>query len=69
VINKLGVRHANADQRAWDNVSYSFNRKEAEGHGERGNIVGAPPGGKRVVIVDHVITAGLALREAGRGDH
>ncbi|KAL4939529.1 hypothetical protein BDV06DRAFT_198768 [Aspergillus oleicola] len=48
----------------WDNVSYSFNRKEAKDHGEGGNIVGAPLKGKRVVIVDDVITAGTALREA-----
>ncbi|KAL4797043.1 phosphoribosyltransferase-like protein [Aspergillus venezuelensis] len=48
----------------WDNVSYSFNRKEAKDHGEGGNIVGAPLEGKRVVIVDDVITAGTALREA-----
>ncbi|CAI7568568.1 unnamed protein product [Penicillium pancosmium] len=48
----------------WDNVSYSFNRKEAKAHGEGGNIVGAALKGKRVVIVDDVITAGTALREA-----
>ncbi|KAL4931254.1 orotate phosphoribosyltransferase [Aspergillus undulatus] len=51
-------------QGSWDNVSYSFNRKEAKDHGEGGNIVGAPLKGKRVVIVDDVITAGTALREA-----
>ena len=48
----------------WDNVSYAFNRKEAKDHGEGGNIVGASVKGKRVVIVDDVITAGTALREA-----
>ena len=48
----------------WDGVSYSFNRKEAKDHGEGGNLVGAPVKGKRVVIVDDVITAGTALREA-----
>lgn len=45
-------------------MSYSFNRKEAKAHGEGGNIVGAPLKGKRVVVVDDVITAGTALREA-----
>ena len=48
----------------WDNVSYAFNRKEAKDHGEGGNIVGSSVKGKRVVIVDDVITAGTALREA-----
>jgi orotate phosphoribosyltransferase len=48
----------------WDNVSYSFYRKEAKDHGEEGNIVGAPLKGKSVLIVDDVITAGTALREA-----
>lgn len=45
-------------------VSYSFNRKEAKDHGEGGTIVGAPLRGKRVVVVDDVMTAGTALREA-----
>jgi orotate phosphoribosyltransferase len=44
-------------------VPYSFNRKEAKGHGEGGSIVGAPLSGK-VLIVDDVITAGTAVREA-----
>jgi orotate phosphoribosyltransferase len=66
VVNELAVRDslASAPQGTWDNVSYSFNRKEAKDHGEGGNIVGAPLKGKRVVIVDDVITAGTALREA-----
>lgn len=42
---------------------YSFNRKETKTHGEGGNIVGAPLEG-RVLIVDDVITAGTAVREA-----
>lgn len=44
-------------------VPYAFNRKEAKDHGEGGNIVGAPLSGK-VMIVDDVITAGTAVREA-----
>lgn len=44
-------------------VPYSYNRKEAKDHGEGGNIVGAPLAGK-VLIVDDVITAGTAVREA-----
>lgn len=46
-------------------VPYSYNRKEAKGHGEGGSIVGAPLNG-RVLIVDDVITAGTAVREAER---
>ena len=46
-----------------NDVPYSFNRKEAKGHGERGNIVGAQLSGK-VLFVDDVITAGTAVREA-----
>ena len=45
------------------NTPYSFNRKEAKAHGEGGNIVGAPLEGK-VLIIDDVITAGTAIREA-----
>ncbi len=44
-------------------VPYSFNRKEAKAHGEGGNIVGSQLAGK-VLIVDDVITAGTAVREA-----
>lgn len=46
------------------NVPYAFNRKEAKDHGEGGNIVGAPLAGKKVLIIDDVITAGTAIREA-----
>ena len=44
-------------------VPYSFNRKEAKAHGEGGSVVGAALSGK-VLIVDDVITAGTAVREA-----
>jgi orotate phosphoribosyltransferase len=44
-------------------VPWAFNRKEAKDHGEGGTIVGAPLRG-RVLIVDDVITAGTAIREA-----
>ncbi len=42
---------------------YAFNRKEAKDHGEGGLIVGAELSGN-VLIVDDVITAGTAIREA-----
>jgi len=51
------AEHQNMD------VPYAFNRKEAKAHGEGGSIVGAPLAGK-VLIVDDVITAGTAVREA-----
>lgn len=42
---------------------YAYNRKEIKDHGEGGNIVGAPLAG-RVLVVDDVISAGTASREA-----
>ena len=45
------------------NKPFCFNRKEAKGHGEGGIIVGAELSGK-VLIIDDVITAGTAIREA-----
>ena len=45
------------------NVPYSFNRKEAKDHGEGGSIVGHTLEGD-ILIIDDVITAGTAIREA-----
>ena len=42
----------------------AFNRKEAKTHGEGGSLIGAPLDGRRVLVVDDVITAGTAIREA-----
>lgn len=42
----------------------AYNRKEAKAHGEGGTLVGAPLDGRRVLVVDDVITAGTAIREA-----
>ena len=42
----------------------AFNRKEAKAHGEGGMLIGAPLEERRVLIVDDVITAGTAIREA-----
>ncbi|HDL8749156.1 TPA: orotate phosphoribosyltransferase [Yersinia enterocolitica] len=44
-------------------VPYCFNRKEAKDHGEGGSLVGSPLEG-RVMLVDDVITAGIAIRES-----
>ena len=53
----------------------AFNRKEAKAHGEGGMLIGAPLEDRKVLIVDDVITAGTAIREAlglihggGQGD-
>ena len=45
-------------------VGFAYNRKEAKDHGEGGTLVGAPMQSKRVLVVDDVITAGTAIREA-----
>ncbi|KZT51137.1 orotate phosphoribosyltransferase [Calocera cornea HHB12733] len=45
-------------------VDYAYNRKEAKDHGEGGSTVGAPLKGKRVVVLDDVMTSGKAVREA-----
>lgn len=42
----------------------AFNRKEAKDHGEGGSLIGAPLAGRKVLIIDDVITAGTATREA-----
>ena len=42
----------------------AFNRKEAKAHGEGGSLIGAPLAGRRVLVVDDVVTAGTAVREA-----
>ena len=41
---------------------FAFNRKEAKNHGEGGSIIGAQVAGKKVLIVDDVITAGTAIK-------
>ena len=45
------------------NKPVCFNRKEEKDHGEGGSLIGAKPAGK-VLIVDDVISSGLAIREA-----
>jgi orotidine 5'-phosphate decarboxylase subfamily 2 len=45
-------------------VQLCYNRKEAKDHGEGGTMVGASVAGKRVLIVDDVISAGTAVAEA-----
>ena len=45
------------------NKPFSYNRKEQKKHGEGGSIVGAPISG-RILIIDDVITAGTAVKQA-----
>lgn len=42
----------------------AFDRKEAKAHGEGGALIGASMQGRRVLVVDDVITAGTAVRHA-----
>jgi len=52
------------DEDRWGEVGYCFNRKEVKDHGEGGLMVGERMRGKRVVVIDDVMTAGTAIREA-----
>jgi orotate phosphoribosyltransferase len=45
-------------------VGFAYDRKEAKDHGEGGSLVGAPVRGKRIVIIDDVMTSGTAVRVA-----
>lgn len=58
------ARLAEIDPARFGKLSYSFNRKEVKDHGEKGSTAGAGLNGKRVLIVDDVITAGTAIGEA-----
>ncbi|KAJ9446929.1 Orotate phosphoribosyltransferase [Diplonema papillatum] len=60
----LGAVTATALYEMGINKPFTFNRKEAKDHGEGGNLVGAPLAGKKVLVVDDVITAGTAIRES-----
>ncbi len=56
----LALEYARRDRE----LPLAFNRKEAKAHGEGGRLIGAALAGRRVLIVDDVITAGTAIREA-----
>ena len=59
----LGAALAVELARLGRNLPFAYNRKEAKDHGEGGSLVGAPLRG-RVLIVDDVMSAGTAAREA-----
>mmetsp|Transcript_17037 Transcript_17037/g.17787 ORF Transcript_17037/g.17787 Transcript_17037/m.17787 type:complete len:519 (+) Transcript_17037:20-1576(+) len=64
-----GIPLASGVATAWyelynEDKSFAYNRKEAKDHGEGGSIVGTDISGKRILIVDDVITAGTAIRES-----
>jgi orotate phosphoribosyltransferase len=60
----LGATVAVELARLGRNVPFAYNRKEAKDHGEGGSLIGADMAGRRILIVDDVITAGTAIREA-----
>ena len=62
-IPLVAVIAANLYEKHGLDFPYAYNRKEVKDHGEGGNIVGAPLQGK-VLVVDDVISAGTAIREA-----
>lgn len=45
-------------------LGVAYNRKEPKDHGEGGQLVGADVAGRSAVLVDDVLTAGTAMREA-----
>ena len=62
----LAVATATALAERGIDVHYAHDRKEAKTHGEGGTLVGAPMAGRRVVIIDDVISDGTAKIESAR---
>ena len=58
VTTAVGLVELNID------VGVAFNRKEIKNHGERGWLIGEEIRGRRVLVVDDVITAGTAIKDA-----
>ncbi|KAI9717089.1 MAG: orotate phosphoribosyltransferase [Chrysothrix sp. TS-e1954] len=52
------------DPARYGGIGCTFNRKTEKSYGDGGLLVGAPLKGKRVLIIDDVLTAGTAIREA-----
>lgn len=62
----LATALACAYARRGRDLPLAFDRKEPKAHGEGGALIGAPLAGRRVLVVDDVITAGTAIRQALR---
>ena len=62
----IAIATAVASARRGAELGVAFNRKEAKDHGEGGVLVGAALSGRRVLLVDDVVTAGTALLEGTR---
>ncbi len=62
----LAVAAATALAERGIDIHYAHDRKEAKTHGEGGTLVGASMAGRRVVIVDDVISDGTAKIESAR---
>ncbi len=62
----LAVAAATALAERGIDIDYAHDRKEAKAHGEGGTLVGAAMAGRRVVIVDDVISDGTAKIESAR---
>ena len=62
----IAVAAAVAGARRGIDLAVSFDRKEAKGHGEGGVLIGAELTGRRVVLVDDVVTDGATKVEGGQ---
>ena len=62
----LAVATATALAERGIHIDFAHDRKEAKAHGEGGTLVGAEMAGRRVVIVDDVISDGTAKIESAR---
>ena len=63
-LSELATARGLPDAEKWNKIEYAYNRKEKKDHGEGGVIVGSALAGKKVLIIDDVITAGTAIKEA-----
>ena len=62
----IAVAASVAAARRGINLAVAFDRKEAKDHGEGGVLVGAELSGRRVVLVDDVVTDGATKQEGAQ---
>ena len=60
LVSAVAIAMAGLDR----DVEFAYNRKEAKDHGEGGLLVGASVADKKCLLIDDVISAGTAVREA-----